>query len=385
MNSTEKLKTEYKRLFHQAYHGKVLPVLKNFENTQKQYRLGMWICTIIVACLTIFLSFVATGDLPSFIIPFGITLIFSIQHFFNKKFVKELKKYALKPLIQIFGDINYKQDVILDDELTKSDLFSFFNIRKNDDGFYGTYKGVNFEISETRLLDRNSSFTGKYNNETLFDRFTENNYSRRRYQKEVVFDGVIIKFALNKFFNCKTLVVSKGDLEIKNSNCHVWKFAFAPFVIALIIGLFVHPEFLKIPFFQIILAGVGIGLILHFIRKNNPNAEPKLNKIHLEDPVFEKKFKAYSTDEIEGRYLLTTAFMERFLNLQTAFGVKNNVKCAFFDNSVMFAIPTHKDLFEIGSLYQNLGNPKQLTKFFDEFSSILMMVEHFKFDQKLGL
>ena len=130
-----------------------------------------------------------------------------------------------------------------------------------------------------------------------------------------------------------------------------------------------------------------LGLISFIIaiysEKINKNKEV-LNEIKLEDPEFNKKYKAYSSDEVEGRYLITTAFMERFKNLQTAFGARG-AKCSFYGESLMFAISTGKNLFEIGNLFTPLNSPKQLEVFFNELISILALIDYFKLDEKTGL
>ena len=109
-----------------------------------------------------------------------------------------------------------------------------------------------------------------------------------------------------------------------------------------------------------------------------------MDEVNLEDPVFEKKFNVYSSDQVEARYLITTAFMERFNNLNTAFGAKK-AKCSFFDNTIMFAISTHKNLFEIGNLFMRLDDPNRITKFFNEIASILILVDYFKLDEHIKL
>ena len=96
------------------------------------------------------------------------------------------------------------------------------------------------------------------------------------------------------------------------------------------------------------------------------------------------KFSAYSTDEVEGRYLLTPAFMERFQKLRTSFNAKN-AKCSFFGNNVMFSFETKKNLFELGSLETSLENPKSINNFYNEISSVLNMIDYFKLDQNTGL
>ncbi len=110
----------------------------------------------------------------------------------------------------------------------------------------------------------------------------------------------------------------------------------------------------------------------------------KLNEIKLEDVEFNKHYRAYSSDEVEGRYLITTSFMERFKNLHTAFGARK-AKCSFYGNDIMFAITTGKNLFEIGGLFTPLTKPKHLQTFFNELSSILNLIEYFKLNQRTGL
>jgi hypothetical protein len=64
----------------------------------------------------------------------------------------------------------------------------------------------------------------------------------------------------------------------------------------------------------------------------------------MENTAFEKEFRVYSHDQIEARYILTPAMMERILDFKN----KTGFKTAFsFVNSKMFvAIPLRKNLFE---------------------------------------
>ena len=54
----------------------------------------------------------------------------------------------------------------------------------------------------------------------------------------------------------------------------------------------------------------------------------KGQRVKLEDPVFEKAFEVYSTDQIEARFILTPDFMERLIGLERTFKGKQ-VRCAF--------------------------------------------------------
>ena len=150
--------------------------------------------------------------------------------------------------------------------------------------------------------------------------------SRRVYD---VFKGVVIVLPSNKTVKAQTVVTTKGDRNVNNT----------------ITGLYV----------------TLISVLLLVI-----------------------KFQVISEDQLEARYLVTPAFMDRLKGLQTAFGTQK-VKCSFFENKIMFAISTNKDLFEVGSLFASLDKSRQVNNFFNELTSILNLVDHFKLDQSIGL
>lgn len=110
----------------------------------------------------------------------------------------------------------------------------------------------------------------------------------------------------------------------------------------------------------------------------------KFKKVELEDPEFMKRFNVFSTDQIEARYLLTTSFMERLKNLETAFESEGTF-CAFFDKYIYLAPYCSKDLFSLCSLVKPITNSVQFDTLFEEFTSILKFVDYFKLDKKLGL
>lgn len=49
-----------------------------------------------------------------------------------------------------------------------------------------------------------------------------------------------------------------------------------------------------------------------------------MKRVGLVDPVFEKIFEAYGTDQVEARYLLTPTFMQRLVDLETSVDGKKN-------------------------------------------------------------
>lgn len=283
-------------------------------------------------------------------------------------FQEKLKTIAMSKVMKSFGNIKHtlQKDIFSDKELTGTGLFSIFNQNSSDDSFVGTFSDVQFRISEL-LLEANA---GK----TCF----------------TVFKGVVCAFDSNKNFKSKTIITTKKDLDTKNNiPFGIFLFACTPLILIIfscssisdIINLLLRT--LSDSLFFVIL-GIFIVLIYQFFLKRiDKNREVSQNKIKLEDIEFNKLFNVFSDDEIEARYLITTAFMERLLNLKTTFKSKN-VKCAFINNQVFFALSTKKNLFEFGNLFKPLNNIENI-EFFREFFSILDLIEYFKFNEKTGL
>jgi hypothetical protein len=66
--------------------------------------------------------------------------------------------------------------------------------------------------------------------------------------------------------------------------------------------------------------------------------------VKLEDVEFEKEFVVYGTDQIEARYILSPALMERILQFQRKLGTK--LYLSFLGSKVFGAISIEKNLFE---------------------------------------
>ena len=110
----------------------------------------------------------------------------------------------------------------------------------------------------------------------------------------------------------------------------------------------------------------------------------KLKYTELEDPEFNKIFDVYTNDEITARYLITPSFMQRLKNMEVAFKA-DNTSCAFYENYLIIALSTKKDLFSLCSLIKPLKETQQYFQMYEEIVSILKLIDHFKLDQKIGL
>lgn len=117
---------------------------------------------------------------------------------------------------------------------------------------------------------------------------------------------------------------------------------------------------------------------------NRFNKQKYFERVALEDVVFEKEFEAYSENQIEARYLLTTAFMERMLKLKELYKGKD-IQFSFVNSKVLIAINTKTDMFEPCSLLKSNLQEKQIYTVFEQFKTIFSVVDILKLNQKTGL
>jgi len=124
---------------------------------------------------------------------------------------------------------------------------------------------------------------------------------------------------------------------------------------------------------------------------NKPSSVKGLENVKLEDPIFEKKFEVYSSDQVEGRYLLTTSFMERLLDLEKMFYSKRskytikNLQCSFYDNKLLLMIPSTIDRFEVTSPLRPATFVSEANTILKEMGVIFQIIDVLKLGQKTGL
>ena len=102
--------------------------------------------------------------------------------------------------------------------------------------------------------------------------------------------------------------------------------------------------------------------------------------VELEDPEFEKHFVVQSTDQVEARFLLSTSFMRKLVELRAQ--VSPGLQVAFFDSKLIVAIPQTVNLFEI-SLRRPERWQEQALQLYDEIHRVLDIVWEFKMNDQL--
>lgn len=118
------------------------------------------------------------------------------------------------------------------------------------------------------------------------------------------------------------------------------------------------------------------------------------NIVKLEDPEFNKHFDVYSLDQVEARYLITTAFMSRLIKIVKM--KMGEVSLSFEEGYVNIAIDNKKqtlglnipflkkDWFEV-SIFQKATDIRNYRKILEELQAILDVIDNLKLTQNIGL
>lgn len=344
--------------FYKKYEKEITPYIGKYEKTRIIYAILFTILAILSTVLFerfILLDFSLGATISMGLFDFCVICI--IYDKINFKLKNKIKQTFIPKIIQALGEIHWNTDetIISDTIIEKSKLFESYNVRSNDDTFEGKYNGIEFKVSETNL----SYESGSGDKRTV----------------STVFNGILILIDSNKETKAHTIIKTK----VKAIQKIIKKISLSVLILwfsILSIGNGIHTNNITALVVGIVLPLV---IILFIFPKN------QMMSMKLEDSDFNKKYIVTTEDQIEGRYLITTGFMDRFKNLQTAFGTKN-IKCAFFDNKVMFALHTNKDFFELsGGLFHSLKHPKRVKSFYEETTAIYDIIDYFKLDEKTGL
>lgn len=315
MTEQAKSYSQMRREFYENYQRKIVPMVKQFDN-QRKFKLviaGIGSAFFsILGLLCLFLLFagnIARNSVEENYLELALGLMFllafGVWYSIEKQFENTIKEKIMPIVCGCYGNMCWSNGSYNGEKMfSASCVVPDFTSSYYDDIFAGSHKGVEFEIVEA-LYKKEFGKKGS-----------------------VVFNGVIIKLAMNKNFTSHTVVKPDSLLHVSPS-------------------------------------------------KN-------LKHTVLEDVVFEKKFDVFTNDEIEARYLITPSFMKRLNNIKTAFEAID-VSCAFYDKYLLVGLRCNQDLFSVGSLLEPVDDSKQYFQMYEEIVSIIKLIDHFKLDRKIGL
>ncbi|WP_318458947.1 DUF3137 domain-containing protein [Photobacterium leiognathi] len=262
--------------------------LSSLESTRQHVIKQLWIA-LATGAITAAIAIPLALHYDS--LPLGIIITFVISLFMLVRFSKQKKQYS----------VNYKEKVITSLLANINDSFQYqplSAISEHDyqasqlfPTHYDSYQGEDFvegKIGKTTL--RFSELNTQVKKQRL-------NQKEDREEWETIFNGIFFVADANKNFISKTLIV---------------------------------------PAKNVFFSAISDSVTQLFNRKSD--------RVKLEDPRFEQHFSVYSNDQIEARYLLTPAMMERLVEFVAK--AKNKVSLSFINNNIYIAISNSKNYFE---------------------------------------
>jgi hypothetical protein len=102
--------------------------------------------------------------------------------------------------------------------------------------------------------------------------------------------------------------------------------------------------------------------------------------VKLEDPVFEKEFAVYSTDQVEARYILSPALMQRMLEFKRKTG--STVYFAFTGGEVNIGIASTKNRFE-PKLFSTVLDIEMAREFVNDLQLALGIVDDLNLNTRI--
>ena len=342
-----------------------LPMFKQFEK-ERLVQQRLWylngalivLASLIPVILMLYISYCVSGPhqhiytcLPLLMLA---PIMFFINHFvksFRKTYMweKKVKNYFIYKISKIFGVKEWRKCKEKEEEnllriLIESGIQEFTSTKDGrihlvngvDEYIYGEYSGVCYRIWDMKTC-------------------------------------ILIAFPCNKPFKHKTSIYTK---DIVN-DLILFEIILSIMMLAGIIAGIYHFDAEVI--FNCLFCGIGAILMLFLTLYNI-----KLKKTTLEDPIFGSKYKVFSKDQVEARYLITPSFMERFKEMEKMLKTKR-IQCVFFKGYVFFGITSKTNRFELATLHVKADSPEQFNKFFDEFTTILNMIDYFKLNENTKL
>lgn len=146
-------------------------------------------------------------------------------------------------------------------------------------------------------------------------------------------------------------------------------------------GLFFRADFNKTFHSKVVvlpdIAEHSFGILGSWMQGMNRQRGELIKLDHVE---FEKLFVVYGSDQIESRYILSHALMEKIVQFRTK--IDKPLYLSFVDSSMFLALHYTKPLFE-PILLRSLLDFDSIKDYFERLSMIIGIVNEFKLNEKL--
>lgn len=265
------------------------------------------------------------------------------------------KRQAMNKILSFWGKFKYSNgnSVVSGSTIKKSELFSYFTQSQSEDAFLGEYRNTSVNVSEHDLRIKG------------------------RKGDVIIFKGVIIQLGLSLKFKGKTIVFDKWRNLNFLLNNHLLTLLFL--MIFGSIGMSLKYSFLSQSLLPVIISSMPMLItifIFWLIYRIYRHYHPKIatQKVLLEGLSFMRRWSVLTDNQIEARYLLTPVFMEKIMEVKHFFHGRH-VDFSFFDNKLLIAVHTRKDMFETTSLFTSALNYRRIYDVVGQLQSIFAVID----------
>ena len=114
-----------------------------------------------------------------------------------------------------------------------------------------------------------------------------------------------------------------------------------------------------------------------FLQSKNSSRD---DLVKMDDPIFEKEFVVYGTDQIEARYILSSSLMKRIMDFRLK--SKKNIHLSFVNSKVFVAISYSKNLFE-PNVFKTLLSFSPVEEYFNDLKTAVSIVEELNLNTRI--
>ena len=370
--------------FSAFFKANVVPILKKAESVRKGYLFTYYfviaLAVVISACIYIFhrsFGFWA-------VVAMSVVITFTVLNYLKIVYSLNVKKMVLPKMLSFWGNFVFDSASIL------QMIWKWFLelIRDYTDlQFY-----VNKSLRMRNRLDKYSYSIGTENKSDINVERIKYGYDDFSGDADAQYAKSLLLFP--KFNRCDSFDNFKGvykDLKIAIRSLHIKNVEYAKSTIKLgpiqLRGAISHNVFDGV----LVTSSINKEFKGRVVIRKEKGLMNKLEgislppRVVLEDPVFESIFEVYADDQIEARYLLTTAFMERLVSVV---GSNNqfDVVCSFENGVMNLGLQKKKkDKWFEFDLFKPADVLRSYQKIFLDLDKIFTVIDVLKLEQKIGM
>ena len=264
----------------------------------------------------------------------------------------DTKDRVMEIILSFWEKAQYKSLIsfINRNNIVSSELFPEYNKEDTDDSFTATHNNIKISVAEQVI-----KISGNRNETNIFK-------------------GALILLEFNKKFKGKTVVKSKFRFldTIWNNPLIILTlcipFGFAAFLV------FRCDYQMALIFSMIMLGGYTIAFGIIYLFNFRKKTKKATKCVLLEGLNFMKRWNVYTDDQIGARIVLTPVLMENMLKVRKLFHGRH-IDFSFFNNKLLIAVHTRKNLFETTSLFTPALNYGKVREVVNQLYSIFSVID----------